>query len=140
MSVRMSITRIIQSLYSPPSQKGNSTYRVSSLGIFLIKHISKNTYICAATPYNHKLCIVFSLLRINIRSFTWSFRFLFMVFNATFNNISVISQQSVLPNLLTRRVPLVEQELITLLQVLCVCCIDRCLSFILLASVLSVLL
>ena len=81
-----------------------------------------------------------SLLRINIRYFTWSFRFLFMVFNATFNNISVISWHSVLSHLLTRRVPLVEQKLITFLQVLCVCFIDRCLSCILLASVLSVLL
>jgi hypothetical protein len=46
----------------------------------------------------------------------------------------------VFPNLLTRRVPLLEQELITLLNVLCVCFVDRCLSFILLANVLSVLL
>ena len=119
MWVRVSITTIIQSFHLPRQtdvQQRNSRYQVSCLSIFLNENISKkkSTSMCCYPLKFYSFCST----RINNRSFILSFR-PFMMFNATFNNISVISGQSVLFNWL-----IVTQSL-----VLCVCFVDRCLSF-----------
>ena len=73
------------------------------------------------------------------RSLVYMFcRSLFVILSSLFWSLcclSIFDLQILITPLLTRRVPLLEQELITLLQVLCVCFIDHCLSFILLSSV-----